>query len=321
MRLVLGSRASRLALWQAEHVASLLRAAHGERVDVEVRTFSTRGDEIRDVPLPEIGGKGLFTAELEEALLAGEIDAAVHSLKDLPTELPVGLQVSAVPRRADPRDALVLPAGSAAPSSKRSGLDSLPPRAVVGTSSTRRAAQVRSLRPDLELRDIRGNVPTRLRKLDEGNYDAVLLACAGLDRLGLGDRATVRLDPPWLPAPGQGAIGIEGRTEDSRIGPLLSVIEDAAARAATTAERAVLARLEGGCSTPVGAFSWLDGDVLMLSAAVYAPDGSCTYSSQGSIAADSPDVAQLGWDVARELLEAGADKLLGAGQKSTRTTE
>lgn len=322
MKFVIGSRGSRLALWQSEYVADLLRAVHGDDLDVEVRVFSTKGDRIQDKPLPEIGGKGLFTAELEEALNAGEIQVAVHSLKDLPTELPPGLGVVAVPKRADPRDALCLRpdlreraaeavgGGSFDP---RDNFASLPQGAVVGTSSVRRRAQLLRTRPDLQVKDIRGNVPTRLRKLDEGQFDATLLACAGLERLGLGDRIDRRLEAPWVSAPGQGAIAIEGRTDDLQVLEWVRQVEHKPTRLEVEAERTVLAALEGGCSLPLGVSARASRSILSLTALALDPDGRRALRAERDGEATSVGARRLGRIVTRDLLDRGARALLDGG--------
>lgn len=277
-RIIIGTRGSKLALWQSHHVSRLLFEAHRGEIEVQVQVFSTRGDRVIDKPLPEIGGKGLFTAELEAALHEGVVDVAVHSLKDLPTDQPEGLAVLAMPTRADARDALVVRAdhleGPGAAGESRDPFAALPSGSVVGTSSLRRGAQVRAIRPDLELRDIRGNVDTRLRKLDEGGYDAILLACAGLDRLGWGERIHRRLSPPWLSAAGQGAIAVQGRAGDADVVSILSPIEHRPTRLEVRAERGVLAALGGGCSLPLGARAEVSDHKLRLDAVLLTPDGA-----------------------------------------------
>ncbi|MEO7145097.1 MAG: hydroxymethylbilane synthase, partial [Bryobacteraceae bacterium] len=238
----IGSRGSQLALWQAHWIEARLGAL-GETCQIEV--IKTTGDKITDAPLSKIGGKGLFTKEIEDALLAGEIDVAVHSLKDLPVETPRGLTLAAIPEREDVRDALV---------GKR--LDELAKGAVVGTSSLRRAAQLLALRPDLKIETLRGNVDTRLRKLDEGKYDAIVLAAAGLGRLGWENRIAELIPAELiLPAPGQGALAVETRDDRGRVTKLCRQLDDASARAAVTAERAALAALGGGCQVPIGAYA------------------------------------------------------------------
>jgi hydroxymethylbilane synthase len=243
-------------MWQSEWVRDRLAAAWPDR-RFEIVKIETVGDKVLDRPLPEIGGKGLFTEELESALRSRDVDLAVHSLKDLPTDLAAGLTVGAVCEREDPRDAWVS-ASSGAPD-----IAALPPGARIGTSSERRRALALAARPDVQVMSIRGNVETRLRKLEEGQYDAVIMAAAGLLRLGLAQRITSFLEPPeWLSAPGQGAVAVESREGDTAIDELLRPIDDDAARAETTAERTLLARLQGGCQVPVGARAWSRGEEL-----------------------------------------------------------
>jgi hydroxymethylbilane synthase len=299
----IGARKSELARVQAEWVAEALRRTHPE-IDVECVWMVTEGDRIQDRPLPEIGGKGLFTARLEAALEAGEIDLAVHSLKDLPTELGEAFTLACVPVREDPRDVLLGPEGPMP-------LEMLPVNAVVGTSSPRRVAQLRALRADCRFRAIRGNVGTRVRKMREGQVDALLLAAAGLLRLGrLDASASDLLEPPgWLSAPGQGALAIEARRDDAETLRRVSAFEDPAARAAVEAERALLATLEGGCQVPVGALARPAGDGnLRLDAIVLAEDGSRALRASG--AAPVAEARALGTSVATDLLERGASRLL-----------
>lgn len=288
----LGTRGSRLAQWQAAWVRERL-AAHG--VAAHLFVIKTRGDAEVDRPLHELEGKGFFTKEIEEALLDGRIDLAVHSLKDLPTQLPPGLALAAVPKRHDPREALV----------GGTSLGDLPPGARVGTSSLRRVTQVRYLRPDLQIVSLRGNVPTRVRKVEEGDgCDAALLALAGLERLSLGERATA-IDPlDVMPAPGQGALGLEIRADDGRTRDALQPLGDAASARAVAAERAVLAALGGGCQAPVAA--WVDG--LRLYGRVTAPDGSVQLTASAAIDPARPEAA--GAAVARLLEADGAASLL-----------
>ena len=244
----IGTRSSALAMAQAEQVQAML-AAHG--VSAELVTYTTVGDRILDRPLAAIGEKGLFTKELEDDLLAGRTDCAVHSLKDLPTEMPAGLALGALLPREDPRDALVLPHGA-----KAAGLGDVPPGATIGTSSLRRRAQLKALRPDLNVVDLRGNVGTRLRKVDDGVVQAAILAAAGLHRLGLRDRISAYLEPPaWLSAAGQGAIAVQMRAHDVTCGPIIRALNDAPTWMAVTAERTFLAALEGGCQVPIGALA------------------------------------------------------------------
>ncbi|HEY1341156.1 MAG TPA: hydroxymethylbilane synthase [Bryobacteraceae bacterium] len=294
--LVIASRGSQLALWQANWVQAQL-AARGHECRIQV--IKTTGDKITDVPLAKVGTKGLFTKEIEEALLAGEADLAVHSLKDLPTELPAGLVIAAVPPREDPRDALV---------GRR--LADLPTGARVGTSSLRRSAQLKKLRPDLVIESVRGNVDTRLRKLDQGQYDAILLAAAGLRRLGWENRISELLpDSIMCSAVGQGALAIETRPE----GPGFDAcrpLDHAPTRAAVTAERGVLASLGGGCQVPIGAHATVEGNRLRLLGVVAAPDGSGLVSahSEGPVA----DAETLGRKLGAQLLEQGAREILEA---------
>jgi len=301
----IGARKSDLARIQAEWVAEALRRAH-PGLEVECVWMETEGDRVLDRPLPEIGGKGLFTARLEAALEAGEIDLAVHSLKDLPTELADGFTLGCVPVREDPRDVLLGPDGPLA-------IDALPPDAVVGTSAPRRVAQLRALRPDCRFRPIRGNVGTRIRKMHEGRVDALLLAAAGLLRLGRLERAVSGLlEPPaWLPAPGQGALAVECGSDDTGTLARIAVLEDPGTRAAVDAERALLATLEGGCQVPVGALARPAGDgSLRLDAVVLAEDGSRVLRASGS--APASGAADLGASLAADLLERGAAGLLSA---------
>ncbi len=300
--LLIGARRSRLARAQAEWVARVVRSAWPE-LEVSCHWWETEGDRRRDVPLPEIGGKGLFTAELESAILDGGIDIAVHSLKDLPTDVPAGLDLLAVPERVDPRDVLVTAAGC--------DLGELADGARVGTSSLRRRAQLLEARPDCRPLDVRGNVETRLAKLERGEYEALILAAAGLERLGApvaGMRSVLEV-PRWLPAAGQGALGIEGRADDERVRGLLDAIDDPAARAETVCERALLAALGGGCQVPIGALARLEGNRLTLDAAVFSPDGGTAVRASTRGPADDP--AGLGRLVAEELRARGADELLG----------
>jgi hydroxymethylbilane synthase len=315
-RLRIATRKSQLALWQAEHVAALLRSAH-PGLQIELVPLLTQGDRIQDRSLAEIGGKGLFIKELEVALENLRADIAVHSMKDVPAELPHGLIIGAVLKRADPLDALVTTTGIAR-------LEDLPHGAMVGTSSLRRQAQIRALRPDLHIESMRGNVDTRLRKLDaaqESNnnaggtgsagkrMDAIVLACAGLIRLGLESRITARLDPKvCLPAVTQGVIGIECRQNDSRTVEFLRPLEDPATRKVMDAERAFAARLGGSCQSPIAAYAELDADRITLRGLVAEPDGSRLLHDSLSGSADNP--ADLGRQLAERILAAGAGPLL-----------
>jgi len=296
----IATRKSPLALWQSEHVAERLRAAHPGLV-VELVPMSTRGDEVLDRSLAAIGGKGLFLKELELAMQRGDADCAVHSLKDVPMELEPGFALAAILARADHADAFV--------SVRFNAIAELPQGARVGTSSLRRQAQLRARRPDLHLLDLRGNVNTRLAKLDAGDYDAIVLACAGLERLGLATRIRARLDAPdWLPAPAQGAITIECRDDDARIQQLCAVLDDAPTRTCAEAERAMNRALHGSCHVPVAAYARLVGVALHLAGLVGdAATGRCV-RADASGTADRPDT--LGQTVASHLLELGARAML-----------
>ncbi len=307
--LVIASRGSELALWQARAVQAVLRAA-APGAEVEISIVKTLGDKILDVPLAKIGDKGLFTKELDAALLAGEADLAVHSLKDVPTRVPDGLELVAIGRREDPRDVLLLPPGRAG------SLAELAPGARVGTSSLRRRAQLRAARPDLEVLDLRGNLNTRLAKLDRGDYDAILLAAAGVLRLGWADRIAAYLDPPeWLPAVGQGALGVIARAGDERVRALLADFHDPLTAACTAAERALLASLEGGCQIPIGALAHVDEDGLTLHGLVADVDGEVVLRDSDFLAFDgrapsADDTIALGRRLAARLVDLGADRVL-----------
>ncbi len=295
----IATRKSPLALWQAEHVAGRLREAHPD-LAVELLPLSTRGDEVLDRSLATLGGKGLFLKELEVALAEGRADLAVHSLKDVPARLDPRFELAAILKRADCADAFV---GSAAET-----LDALPHGARVGTSSLRRSAQLRAARPDLEIADLRGNLGTRLAKLDRGDYAAIVLAVAGLERMGLADRIRSRLAPPaWLPAPGQAAIAVEARTGDAHVGEFVRVLDDAATRREVAAERALNAELGGDCTMPLGAWCDLDdaGDLHLHGLVGHAGDGRIV-----RVDARGDDPAAVGRDVAARLRKQGADALL-----------
>jgi hydroxymethylbilane synthase len=296
----IATRKSQLALWQAEHVAALLRRAH-TGLEVELVPMLTQGDRIQDRSLAAIGGKGLFIKELEVALEEERADIAVHSMKDLPGDLPAGLTIAAVLERADARDALLtLSAGR---------LEDLPRGARVGTSSLRRQAQLLAARPDIKIEGLRGNVDTRVRRLDGGDMDAILLACAGLIRLGLESRITARLDPKvFLPAVAQGVIGIECRTADSRTLGLVTVLESPDTRIVMEAERAFAHRLGGSCQSPIAAYARLEGGSLLLDGLVAEPDGSRLIRDTASGSIDDP--AALGRLLAERILDAGAGPLL-----------
>jgi len=295
--LTIGSRGSQLALWQARWIQARLESM-GEQCRLEI--IHTTGDKITDVALSKVGTKGLFTKEIEEALLAGTIDLAVHSLKDMPTELPAGLTLSAIPEREDPRDALV-----------GRKLAELAAGARVGTSSLRRAAQLRALRPDLEIENIRGNLDTRLRKLDEGQYDAIVLASAGLRRLGWDNRITELMDPSVMcPAVGQGALAVETRDDGGAAYRISKRLEHEETRIAVTAERAVLASLGGGCQVPIGAYATVNDSTVHLRAIVVSPDGSQVIRKQST--GQAADAAALGRSLGQELLAEGGQQILEA---------
>ena len=297
MKLRIGSRGSQLALWQARRVAALLA---GLGVETEIEIIRTTGDKITDVPLARVGSKGLFTKEIEEALLEGRIDLAVHSLKDLPVELPAGLALAAVPERETPFDAVV---------GRR--LEELSPGACAGTSSLRRAAQLKRLRPDLVIEDIRGNLDTRLRKLDEGRYDAILLAAAGLRRLGWESRIAEVLPPEKMcPAVGQGALAVETRTPPDAAFEICARLDDKAARAAVEAERALLEALGGGCQVPLGAYAERLGDRLVLRAVVADAGSGEVFGCVEEGPAGEPQA--LGRRAAEKLLEGGARRIIAA---------
>jgi hydroxymethylbilane synthase len=325
-RLILGTRGSKLALTQSEMMAAALRAAHPS-ITVELQIISTKGDRILDVALSAVGDKGLFVKELEQALLSHEVDFCVHSCKDLPSQVPDGLSLAAFPQRADPRDTLVVPVqgktGEAADYTQFT-IRNLPVGAVVGTSSLRRASQIRAVRPDLVLRDVRGNVDTRLRKLADGQYDALVLASAGLDRLGFTDAAVagprhfeavgasfVALAIPaaeMLPAVAQGILAIECRADDSLTLGLLATLDHAPSRDAALAERAFLGRLEGGCQVPIAANAVLEGDTLRLRGFVGSLDGATLIT--GELVGDLADPAAIGVALAEDLLARGAAEIL-----------
>ena len=296
----IATRRSPLALWQAEHVAARLRVAH-PGLAVRLLPMVTEGDRIQDRALAGAGGKGLFIKELEAAILAGEADLAVHSMKDVPAALPEAMAIAAVLERADPRDAFV--------SDQHATLVELPRGARVGTSSLRRQCQLKHARPDLETAVLRGNVETRLRKLDQGDFAAVLLATAGLERLGLGERIRERLAPEtMLPAVGQGVIGIECRGMDARVRSLLAPLDHPATRCCLDAERSLAARLGGSCQSPIAGHATLAGENIELRGLVGMPDGSRVIADR--IAGPKGDAARLGTALAERLLSAGAGALL-----------
>lgn len=298
----IATRKSALALWQAEYVkANLL--AHYPSMCVELVPMSTQGDKILDTPLAKIGGKGLFIKELEIAMLEGRAEIAVHSMKDVPVEFPEGFGLHAICERENPFDAFV--------SNNYDDLEALPEGAIVGTSSLRRQCQIRKLRPDLEIKDLRGNVNTRLAKLDAGEYDAIILASAGLIRLGMEARIKTGLPASIsLPAVGQGAVGIECRNDDDALIALLQALNHKETNIRVTAERAMNERLEGGCQVPIGSFATLDGDSLTLTGMVGKPDGSTLLFASATGTASSAH--RIGVEVAESLLAQGAGKILRA---------
>jgi hydroxymethylbilane synthase len=300
MTIRIGTRGSRLALWQANHVAGLLRPLSGSR-GVEIVEIETAGDLVREVPLSQIGGEGVFTKEIQRALLAGTVDVAVHSLKDLPTVDVEGLVLAAVPVRGPTGDAFV--------SRRHARFDALPPGAVVATSSLRRRAQALHRRPDLRLVDIRGNVETRLRKLAEQDLDGLILAQAGLERLGLADTITEVLDPSWmLPAVGQGALGLECRAGDPAILDIVEQLNHSSTRQAVLAERAFLRTLQGGCQVPIGAAAIVENVILTLRGVVLSSNGGRRV--EGTVKGSPSAAEELGCQLATELLAAGAAHLL-----------
>jgi hydroxymethylbilane synthase len=296
----IATRKSPLALWQAEFVRDSLKALHPE-IEIELVKMVTQGDKILDTPLAKVGGKGLFVKELESGMLKGEADIAVHSMKDVPVEFPEGLHLAVICEREDPRDAFV--------SNTFEKIEDLPEGARVGTSSMRRMCQIRAWRPDLQIHDLRGNVNTRLRKLDDGEYDAIILACAGLKRLGFDERIRTALDPGFsLPAIGQGAVGIECRSEDPYINELIAPLNHPATRTRVLAERAMNNRLEGGCQVPIGGYAELDRGTLLIRGLVGRPDGS--EMVRGEIAGHAEEAEFLGTTLAEDLLSRGADEIL-----------
>lgn len=293
----IGSRGSLLALWQAEHIAGLLR---GQGHEVEIEIIKTTGDRLQEVTFAQVGSKGMFTKEIEDALAAGRVDLAVHSLKDLPTELPEGFMLGATPKRVDPRDVFV--------SREYASFDELPAGAKVGTSSLRRRAQLRHRRPDLEFVEFRGNVDTRLRKLAEGRADAIILAAAGLDRLEKTEWVRERLEPEVVcPAAGQGALGIEIRAHDARMSDVVGFLDDAATRFAVTAERVALAGLGGGCQVPVGVHcrAVAGSGKYEILGVVADPEGGRVVRSMSV----GENAVALGQGLAKHLLELGAAEL------------
>jgi hydroxymethylbilane synthase len=299
-KIVIATRESQLALWQAEHVKARLMALH-PGLEVELLGMTTQGDQILDSPLSRIGGKGLFVKELEVAMAEGRADLAVHSIKDVPMDLPQGFELTAISKREDPRDAFV--------SNKYPNLEALPSGARVGTSSLRRQAQLRARLPHLDVDTLRGNVNTRLRKLDEGQYDAILLAAAGLKRLGFDARITAILEPEQsLPAVGQGALGIEIRSGNPELAALLAPLNDPHTAACVLAERAMSRRLQGGCQAPIGGYAVVRDDRLHLRAFVADLEGIRFFHATAEGPLDAPE--QVGLAAAEDLIRQGADRLL-----------
>jgi hydroxymethylbilane synthase len=299
----IATRKSKLARWQSDFIAAWLRREH-PGLQIEIVEVVTTGDQVRDRALSEIGERGLFTKELERVLLEGGADIAVHSLKDMETTLPEGLEILTVPERADPRDAWVSRSGT--------GLTEIPPGSRIGTSSLRRRAQILAMRPDLVFEDMRGNVPTRLDKVarGEGGVEATVLACAGLERLGLSERATAIFDPELLlPAVSQGALGIEGAGGDPRLRELLAPLEHRPTRQAVRAERAFLRQLRGGCQVPAGALARVEEDTLTLDGIVCALDGSANFRDR-TVGLAEEEAESLGVRLAETLITRGADRIL-----------
>jgi len=298
----IATRQSPLALWQAEHVAERLESAF-PGIKTELVKMVTRGDKILDAPLAKIGGKGLFVKELEQGMLEGVADIAVHSMKDVPVDFPDGLHLAAILPREDPSDAFV--------SNTYASIDDLPATARIGTSSLRRQCQIKARFPDAEILSLRGNVNTRLAKLDAGDYDAIILASAGLKRLGMAARITQCLEVTVsLPAIGQGAIGIECRSDDAEINALLAVLHDSETGLCVAAERAMNARLNGGCQVPIAGYAVRTGGQLFMRGLVGNPDGSVLYRSEGMGDPSQPEI--IGRLLAEDLLTQGADKILEA---------
>jgi hydroxymethylbilane synthase len=298
----IATRKSPLALWQAEHVAARLSQAFPE-IKTQLVTMVTKGDKILDAPLAKVGGKGLFVKELEQGMLDGIADIAVHSMKDVPVEFPQGLHLAVILEREDPTDAFV--------SNRYQSLDDLPADAKIGTSSLRRQCQIKEKFPNAEILSLRGNVNTRLAKLDAGEFDAIILASAGLKRLGMADRITQSLPTSVsLPAMGQGAIGIECRVDDVEVNQMLQVLHHEATNICVRAERAMNARLNGGCQVPIGGFAQIDGETVFMRGLVGSPDGALIYRAEkmGAIA----QAEEMGVAIAEDLLSQGADKILQA---------
>ena len=298
--IVIGSRGSQLALWQANWVKSELERLH-DNVDIDIRIIATSGDIIQDVPLAKIGGKGLFVKEIEEALLANEIDLAVHSMKDVPIELPTELGISVITKRENPLDALISKNGEK--------LADLPQGATIGTSSLRRSSQLLKYRDDFKIHPLRGNVDTRLRKVEEGKYDAILLASAGLNRLGWANRITEEISHDiLLPAMGQGALGIETRLDDTMIYDFISTLNHEQTHYAVSAERSLVGRLDGGCQVPIGAYARVEKGLITLKGLVASLDGEVIYKLENVGPVD--DAINIGQELGSKLLKMGANEIL-----------
>jgi len=299
-KIVIGSRGSQLALWQANWVKSELERLHSN-ADIDIRIIATSGDKIQDVPLSKIGGKGLFVKEIEEALLANEIDLAVHSMKDVPMELPTELGISVITKRENPLDALISKNGEK--------LADLPQGATIGTSSLRRSSQLLKYRDDFKIHPLRGNVDTRLRKVEEGKYDAILLASAGLNRLGWANRITEEISHDiLLPAMGQGALGIETRLDDMMIYDFISTLNHEQTHYAVSAERSLVGRLDGGCQVPIGAYARIEKGLITLKGLVASLDGEVIYKLENVGPVD--DAINIGQDLGSKLLKMGANEIL-----------
>jgi len=299
-KIVIGSRGSQLALWQANWVKSQLERLHSN-VEINIRVIATSGDKIQDVPLAKIGGKGLFVKEIEEALLVKEIDLAVHSMKDVPMQLPAELVVSVITKRKSPLDALISKNGET--------LANLPQGATIGTSSLRRSAQLLKYRVDFEIHPLRGNVDTRLRKVEEGKYDAILLASAGLNRLGWANRITEEISHDiLLPAMGQGALGIETRLDDTKIYDFISTLNHEQTHYAVSAERSLVGRLDGGCQVPIGAYARVEKGLITLKGLVASLDGEVIYKLENVGPVD--DAINIGQELGAQLLKMGANEIL-----------
>lgn len=299
-KIIIGSRGSQLALWQANWVKSQLENLHGN-ADISIRVITTSGDKIKDVPLSKIGGKGLFVKEIEEALLAKEIDLAVHSMKDVPIEIPSQLEISIITKRENPLDALISKNGKK--------LADLPQGATIGTSSLRRSSQLLNHRNDFKIHPLRGNVDTRLKKVEEGKYDAILLASAGLNRLGWSNRITEEISHEIIiPAMGQGALGIETRLGDTKTYNFISSLNHEQTNYEVSAERALVGKLDGGCQVPIGAYAKIEGDLITLKGLVASLDGKIIHKSE--IVGPIDDAINIGQDLGEVLLKMGANEIL-----------